>query len=114
MQERNQYRRFQGVNRHFNLSYKNNTDRTSYKRYHLRRLKIKVYNVMIDGHRFFNQLAKNNLRKYDDIIKTATGRGDEYISLFLLDYPYFKEYCKMIAINLSKQLALDSDLKVIQ
>ena len=32
----------------------------------------------------------------------------------LLDYPYFKDYCKMIAIDLSKQQALDTDPKAIQ
>ena len=32
----------------------------------------------------------------------------------LLDYPYFKESWKMIAIDLSKQQALDADPKAIQ
>ena len=32
----------------------------------------------------------------------------------MLDYPYFKRFCKMIAMDLSKQQALDADLKVIQ
>ena len=32
----------------------------------------------------------------------------------LLDYPYFKESSKMIAIDLSKQQALDADPKAIQ
>ena len=32
----------------------------------------------------------------------------------LLDYPYFKENYKMIAIELSKQQALDADPKAIQ
>ena len=32
----------------------------------------------------------------------------------MLDYPYFKEYCKLIAIDLSKQKILDTDPKAIQ
>ena len=32
----------------------------------------------------------------------------------MLDYIYFKKYYKMIAVDLSKQQALDADLKVIQ
>ena len=32
----------------------------------------------------------------------------------MLDYPYFKRFCKMIAMDLSKQQALDADLKVMQ
>ena len=33
---------------------------------------------------------------------------------FLLDYTYFKKYYKMIAIDLSKQQALDADPRAIQ
>ena len=32
----------------------------------------------------------------------------------MLDYPYFKEKCKMIAIDLSKQKTLDVDPRAIQ
>ena len=32
----------------------------------------------------------------------------------MLDYPYFKENSKMIGIDLSKQQALDADLRAIQ
>ena len=32
----------------------------------------------------------------------------------MLDYPYFKENCKLIAIDLSKQQALDADPRAIQ
>ena len=32
----------------------------------------------------------------------------------MLDYPYFKENYKMIAINLSKQQGLDADPRAIQ
>ena len=31
----------------------------------------------------------------------------------LLDYPYFKKYQKLIAIDLSKKHKLDADLKAI-
>ena len=33
---------------------------------------------------------------------------------WLQDYPYFKENYKMIAIDLSKQEAIDADSKIIQ
>ena len=46
--------------------------------------------------------------------KIATGQGDDYSIDCLLDYPYFKEYYKLIAINLSKQKKLDADPKAIQ
>ena len=50
---------------------------------------------------------------YDNIEKIATGPGDEYTSGCLLDYNYFKNCYKMIAIDLSKQQALNADPKAI-
>ena len=44
----------------------------------------------------------------------ATGQGDDQTTSCLLDYGYFKNYYKMIAIDLSKQQALNADLKTIQ
>ena len=50
---------------------------------------------------------------YDNIRMIATGQGDEYTSGCLLDYNYFKNCYKMIAIDLSKQQALNADPKAI-
>ena len=44
----------------------------------------------------------------------AAGQGDDYTTGWLLDYNYFKNYYKMIAIDLSKQQAIDADREVIQ
>ena len=105
---------FQGVNSIFVLSFENNIGWASYKRYYLPQVEIKDYNVMINGLNFFDRPVKNNLTIYDNIQKIATGQGDDYITGCLLDYPYFKTYYKMIAIDLSKQQALDADSKTIQ
>ena len=43
---------FQGVNKFFVLSFENEAQRTSYKRYCLPSIEIKNYNVMIDGQNF--------------------------------------------------------------
>ena len=69
---------------------------------------------MTDGEHFFDQPIKNNKITYDNIRKIATGQGDDYTTGCLLDYTYFKNYYKMIAIDLSKQQALDADPKAIQ
>ena len=53
------------------------------------------------------------MRTYDNICKVATGQGDDYTT-GLIDYNYFKNYYKMIAIDLSKLQALDADPKAIQ
>ena len=73
---------------------------------------MKNSNVMIDGQNFFDQPVKNNLMTYDDIRKIA--QGDEYTIGSLLDYNYFNNYYKMIAIDLNKQQALDAEPKAIQ
>ena len=62
----------------------------------------------------FDQPIKNNKITYENIRKIATGQGDDYTTGWLLDYAYFKNYYKMIAIDLSKQQALDIDPRVIQ
>ena len=46
--------------------------------------------------------------------KIAIGQGDDYTTGCLLDYNYFKNYYKMIAIDLSKPQALEADPKAIQ
>ena len=49
------------------------------------------------------------------IRKIATGQGDDYATGCSLDYLYFKEYCKLNAIDLSKQQALlDVNRKTMQ
>ena len=46
--------------------------------------------------------------------KFATGQGDDYKTGCLLDYNYFKNHYKMIAIYLSKQEPLNTNPKAIQ
>ena len=105
---------FQGVNRLFVLAFENDAQRTSNKRYYIPNVEIKDYNVMIDGKNFFDQPVKNDKVTYENIRKIATGQGDDYTTGCLLDYIYFKNYYKMIAVDLSKQQALDADSKSIQ
>ena len=69
---------------------------------------------MIDGQNIFDQPVKNDLIAYVSIQIIPTVQGDDYTTVFLLDYSYFKNCYKMIAIYLSKQQALDVNPKVIQ
>ena len=70
--------------------------------------------MIIDGKNFFNQPVKNDKETYENIRKITTGQGDDYTAGCLLDFTYFKRYYKMIAVDLSKQQALDADPKAIQ
>ena len=69
---------------------------------------------MIDGKNFFDQPINNMIKTYENIRKITIGQGDDYTTGCLLDYTYFKKYYKMIAVDLSKQQALDADPKAIQ
>ena len=69
---------------------------------------------MIDAKNLFDQPIKNDKTTYNNIRKIATYQGDDYTTGCLLDYVYFKNYYKMIAIDLSKQQALDADPRAIQ
>ena len=105
---------FQGVNKLFVLSFENENDRTSHSTYYLPKVEIKDYNVMIDGRNFFDQPIHSMSKTYENIRKIATGKGDDYTTGCVLDYPYFKENYKMIAIDLGKQKELDADPRAIE
>ena len=72
---------------------------------------------MIDGKNFFDQPTHTKIKHtktYENIRKIAAGQGEDYTTGCLLDYSYFKGHYKLMAIDLSKQQALDADLRAIQ
>ena len=69
---------------------------------------------MIDGKNFFDQPVNSNLKTYENIRRIATGQEDDYTTDCLLDYSYFKENYKIIAIDLSKRQVFDADPRAIQ
>ena len=58
---------------------------------------------------FFDQPIKDDKVTYENIRNVATGKGDNYTTGCLLDYPYFRDNYKMIAVDLSRQQPLDAD-----
>ena len=54
------------------------------------------------------------IKQYDEVRKVSTGQGDDYTTGCLLDYAYFKDNYKLIAVDLSKEKALDADPRAIQ
>ena len=64
---------------------------------------------MIDGKNFFDQPINSMIKTYENVKKIATGQGDDYTIGCSLDYSYFKDHYKMIAIDLTKQQVLDAD-----
>ena len=92
----------------------NRVERTSYRKYFVPRVDITNYNVLIDGRNFCDQPINDSVRKYDEIRKIATGKGDNYATGCLLDYDYFKKNYQLIAVDLSKQRELYADPRAIQ
>ena len=72
------------------------------------------YNVLIGGINFYDQPINDQIRKYDEIRKNATGQGDDYTTRCLLDYQYFKDHYRLIAVDQSKQKELDAAPRAIQ
>ena len=95
-------------------SFENENGRISHSEYYLRKVEIKDYNIKIFVKNIFDQPMNNDIKTYENIRKIATGQGDDYPTGCLLDYPYFKENFKIIAIDLNKQQALDVDSRTIQ
>ena len=69
---------------------------------------------MIDGRIFYDQPINDLIKQYDEVQKVSTGQGDDYTTGCLLDYAYFKNKYRLIAVDISKQKALDADPMAIQ
>ena len=101
---------FTNVNRVFVLIFENEDDRTSFLKYYVPKVEIKDFNVLIDGKPFFEIPVKNKEEAYEAIIEMS--KNNDYTTGNLLDYEYFKDHYKLIAIDLSKEIELEnSDLK---
>ena len=72
---------FQGVNRLYVLSFKDEDGWESYKKYYLSTVEIKDHNFMIDGRNVCYETKKNDLVTFDNIRKIAIGQGDDYIHI---------------------------------
>ena len=63
---------------------------------------------------FMTKPLINSIKQYNETRKISTGQGDDYTTGCLLDFAYFEKNYRLIAIDLSKQKALDADPKAIQ
>ena len=54
------------------------------------------------------------IKQYNEVRKIWTGQADGHTTGCLLDYWYFKVNYRLIAVDLSKQKALDVDTRAIQ
>ena len=82
----------------------------SFSKYYLPKVEIKDFNLLIDGKPYFEIPVKNKEETYEAIIEMS--KNNDYATGNLLDYEYFKDHYKLVAIDLSKQTELkNTDLK---
>ena len=98
---------YQVVKRLYVLAYDNTAGskqnpNDSFKKYFLPRVKIENY-IKIDGRNF-----------YDQPIHDSTGKDNDYTTGCLLGFAFFQKKYRLIAADLGKQKALDTDSRAIQ
>ena len=109
---------FQGVNSLFVMAYStadnNQPTRNGQQKYHLPRIDLKKYNVIIDGRNFYDNPIESDTEKYNELKKVMFRKEEDYTAGSLLDYNYFKKHYKLVAVDLSKPKELDPDPRAIQ
>ena len=98
-----------------NNSIKNTNNRpvsNSHRKYFLPRVHTTNYNILIDERNFYDQLImikSKNMMKLEKLQGSRRG-----LCYRMLDYQYFKDHYRLIAVDLSKQKELDADPRAIQ
>ena len=110
---------YQGVKRLFVLVYDNTAGNNQvsvgfFEKYFLPRVKIEDYNIEIDGRNFYDQPINDLIKQNGEVRKVSTGQGDDNTTGYLLDFAYFKDNYRLIAADISKQKALNTDSKAMQ
>ena len=104
---------FTNINRLFVLFFsrnKNTDNRDSFSNCYVPNVEIKDFNVLSDGKSFFDLPVKNEEEAYEKVIDISN--NNDYTTGNLLDFPYFKENCKLLAIDFSKQTKLKDTQKI--
>ena len=93
------------------IAGENNTakdHRDSFSHYYVPNVRIKDFNVLIDGKSFFDLPVKNEEEAYEKIIEMS--RNNDHTTGNLLDFFYLRK--KLIAIDLSKQTKLKDSQQI--
>ena len=108
---------FTNVNRLFVLSFQRIEEenikkdyRDSFSHYYVPKLQIKDFNVLTDGKILFDLPIKNEEETCEEIIDMSN--NNSYMTGNLLDFAFYKENYKLIAIDLSKQTKIKYPQKI--
>ena len=69
---------------------------------------------MFWGRNCYEQLINGLIKQNDEVRKVSTGQCHDYTTGSLLVYAYFKDNYRLVAVDLSKQKALDPDIRANQ
>ena len=64
--------------------------------------------------KIYGQAINDLIKQYNEMREISTGQVDDYTTGCLLDFAYFEKINRLIAADLSKQKALDTDSRAIQ
>ena len=87
-----------------NRDHREKDHRDSFSQYYAPDVEIKDFNVLFDRKSFFDLPVKNEEEAYEKIIEIS--KNNDSTTGNLLDFAYFKENYRLIAIDLSKQTKL--------
>ena len=76
----------------------------------------KRHNKKLCNHQWknlYNQAIDSNIKQYEEIKKFATGQGEDYTTVRLLNFDYIKNHYRLLALGLSTQRQLNVDPKGI-
>ena len=69
---------------------------------------------MADGRNFYDQPINDLIKQDDELRRASTWQGDDYITGCFLDYAYFKDNYRLLAVDLSKKKALNAASRATQ
>ena len=67
-----------GVNRLFVAAFPDGALGNSRRRYFIPTINIRDYNILIDGRNFYDHNISDDFKKYEELRKIMTGRGEDY------------------------------------
>ena len=59
--------------------------------------------------KFYDPPINDSIKQYDELWNVSKGQGDHYTTGCLFAFVYFNKKYRLIAVDLSKQKALDAD-----
>ena len=108
---------YRGMKILFVLPYLNcDNDRKSYKArsYYLLKRTFNNYIVIINGKNIYDQPINYDIKRFQEIKRLTTGKGEDYNTGYLLNYEYIKIHYRLIAVALGRRKEFDTDPKATQ